>query len=158
MKPDDLPMITGFGLVLTFLLLGVLMVFATLVIARLVAPRRYTEEKMTPYECGEDPVGNSWIQFNIRFYIFALVFLIFDVEMAFLLPWAVAFRSQELAASYGALAFWDAVVFVAILVVGLIYLWARGDLRWVRPQPQIDKKEPTEREKRQRDMLLGKAV
>ena len=86
------------------------------------------------------------------------VFLIFDVEMAFLLPWAVAFRSPELAALYGPLAFWDAVVFVAILVVGLVYLWARGDLRWVRPQPQIDKKEPTERERRERDMLLGKAV
>lgn len=153
----QLPMITGFGLVLAYFVTGILFLAVPLTIQRLLAPRKYSEEKYIPYECGEDPVGSPWVQFNIRFYIFALVFLIFDVEVAFLLPWAVAFANPELTANYGMLAFWDGVLFVAILVVGFAYLWARGDLRWIRPKPAAEK-ELDARTKKEREILLGKAV
>src|SRR5512134_874254 len=97
----------------------------------LIRPRRASEEKLTTYECGENPVGSAWVQFNIRFYVFALIFVVFDVEAAFLLPWAVAFRGmQELAP----LAFFEGVVFILILAVALAYVWRKGDLAWVRPE------------------------
>jgi len=158
METTTLPMIAGYGLVLAFMAAGVLFILIALVLQRFISTRHITEEKMLPYECGEDVVGSPWVQFNIRFYIFALVFLIFDVELAFLLPWAVAYRNPALMASYGWMAFWDGVIFIGILVVGLIYLWARGDLRWVRPRPDVETKEPDERDLREREMLLGKVV
>ena len=89
---------------------------------------RSSEEKHTTYECGEEPVGNAWIQFNIRFYVFALIFIVFDVEAVFLLPWATVFREL------GALAYVEGLVFIAILVVALAYVWRKGDLAWVRPE------------------------
>jgi NADH-quinone oxidoreductase subunit A len=94
----------------------------------LISPRRPTEEKASTYECGEDPQGSAWIQFNIRFYVFALIFVIFDVEAAFLIPWAVVFRD------FGVLALLEGVVFILILVVALAYVWRKGDLAWVRPE------------------------
>ena len=78
------------------------------------------------YECGEIPEGSAWVQFNIRFYVIALIFLIFDVEIVFLFPWAVVY--QDL----GLLAFIEAFIFVLILIVGFIYVWAKGDLDWVK--------------------------
>ena len=72
--------------------------------------------------------GSPWIKFNIRFYVFALIFIIFDVEVAFLLPWAVVFKEL------GWIAFVEGLIFIAILMVGLAYVWAKGDLQWVRPE------------------------
>jgi NADH-quinone oxidoreductase subunit A len=91
-------------------------------------PSRFSEEKLTTYECGENPVGNAWVQFNIRFYVFALIFVVFDVEAVFLLPWATVFREL------GLVAYLEGVVFIAILVVALAYVWRKGDLAWVRPE------------------------
>jgi NADH:ubiquinone oxidoreductase subunit 3 (subunit A) len=93
-----------------------------------IRPSRFSEEKLTTYECGENPVGSAWIQFNIRFYVFALIFIIFDVEAVFLLPWAVVYREL------GLLAFVEGLVFIGILVVALAYVWRKGDLEWVRPE------------------------
>ena len=95
---------------------------------RVLRPARFSEEKLTTYECGEEPVGNAWIQFNIRFYVFALIFVVFDVEAVFLLPWATVFREL------GPLAYLEGLVFIAILVVALAYVWRKGDLAWVRPE------------------------
>jgi len=78
------------------------------------------------YECGEVPEGSAWVKFNIRFYIIALVFIIFDVEVIFLFPWAVVF--QDL----GLLAFIEMMIFIFILVVGFAYVWIKGDLNWVK--------------------------
>ena len=75
-----------------------------------------------------EPQGSAWIQFNIRFYVFALIFIVFDVEAVFLLPWAVVFRQL------GPLAFVEGLVFIAILVVALAYVWRKGDLEWVRAE------------------------
>ncbi|MFC1556119.1 NADH-quinone oxidoreductase subunit A, partial [candidate division KSB1 bacterium] len=85
-----------------------------------------TDEKMLPYECGEDPVGSAWIRFNNRFYIVALVFIIFDIEVVFLFPWALVFKKL------GMFAFIEMMVFLAILFAGFAYVWAKGDLEWVR--------------------------
>jgi len=82
--------------------------------------------KLSTYECGEVPYGSSWVQFNIRFYVVALIFIIFDVEVALLYPWAVIFQRL------GLLAFIEAFIFIVILLAGLAYLWKEGDLEWVR--------------------------
>ena len=98
-----------------------------LAIQHLVAPRQNKGgDKLESYECGELPEGSAWVKFNIRFYVIALIFLIFDVEIAFLFPWAVVY--QEL----GLLAFIEAFLFVFILLVGFAYVWAKGDLDWVK--------------------------
>jgi NAD(P)H-quinone oxidoreductase subunit 3 len=94
----------------------------------LIRPKRFSEEKLTTYECGENPTGSAWIQFNIRFYVFALIFVVFDVETVFLLPWAVVYKD------IGLLAFVEGLVFISILVVALVYVWRKGDLEWVRAE------------------------
>lgn len=99
-----------------------------LILWRVIRPSRASEEKLTTYECGENPTGSAWIQFNIRFYVFALIFIVFDVEAVFLLPWAVVFKEL------GLLAFLEGLVFIAILVVALAYVWRKGDLEWVRAE------------------------
>jgi NADH-quinone oxidoreductase subunit A len=114
--------------VLLLIVAGFVFVGATLIVASLVRPSKPSPEKSMSYECGENPVGNAWVQFNIRFYVFALAFLIFDVEAVFLFPWAVVF--QEL----GLFAFIEGLIFIAILALGLAYLWAKGDLEWVREE------------------------
>ena len=83
------------------------------------------------YECGEIPEGSAWVKFNVRFYVIALIFIIFDVEVIFLYPWAVIF--QELTNNgLGLLAFLEMFIFVLILIVGFAYVWIKGDLDWVR--------------------------
>jgi NADH-quinone oxidoreductase subunit A len=114
--------------ILMFLIAGAAFVGVTLTVSSLVRPSKYTKEKYLPYECGEDPVGSSWVQFNIRFYVFALVFIIFDVEAVFLFPWAVVYKGL------GLFAFVEGLIFIGILVLGLAYLWAKGDLEWVRTE------------------------
>jgi NAD(P)H-quinone oxidoreductase subunit 3 len=89
-----------------------------------VAPVRRGPEKYTSYESGIEPMGESWIQFQIRYYMFALVFVVFDVETVFLYPWALNFEQL------GVTAFVEALVFVLILVIGLIYAWRKGALEW----------------------------
>jgi NADH-quinone oxidoreductase subunit A len=112
---------------------AVVFIAAALIVQRLFSTRRPSEEKSLPYECGEDPVGTPWVQFNIRFYAFALAFLVFDVEVVFLLPWAVAYRGLDTQAMRW-VGFADGVLFVAILFVGLVWAWARGHLEWVKPR------------------------
>ncbi|HQI75044.1 MAG TPA: NADH-quinone oxidoreductase subunit A, partial [Candidatus Latescibacteria bacterium] len=93
----------------------------------LFRPANPSAEKLATYECGEIPFGGSWIQFNLRYYLIALVFLIFEVEVVFLYPWAVVLRT------IGAFAFWEMIVFLAILLVGFAYVWRKGDLSWFTP-------------------------
>jgi NADH-quinone oxidoreductase subunit A len=114
--------------VLTFLIVSVGFLVVNLIVWKVLRPSRFSEEKLTTYECGENPLGSAWVQFNIRFYVFALIFIIFDVEAVFLLPWAVVFREL------GPLAFVEGLVFILILVVALAYVWRKGDLEWVRAE------------------------
>ncbi len=120
--------LAAYSSVLAFLLVGIAFLAINLVLWWFIRPSRFSEEKLTTYECGENPTGSAWIQFNIRFYVFALIFIVFDVEAVFLLPWAVVFREL------GLLAFVEGLVFIAILVVALAYVWRKGDLEWVRAE------------------------
>lgn len=111
--------------VLIFILSGIGLVLMVFVINRLVAPHYPYQVKNETYECGEPTIGTSWVQFNNRFYIFGLLFVIFDVEAVFLFPWAVAYKSL------GLFALVEMVIFIAILLVGLVYAWKKGALKWV---------------------------
>ena len=111
--------------VLIFLFAGTGVVLFTFWLSRLVRPHHPYKEKTINYECAENPIGTSWIQFNNRFYIFALIFVVFDVEVVFLFPWAVAFGQL------GLFALIEMVVFILILFFGLFYAWKRGVLKWV---------------------------
>jgi NADH-quinone oxidoreductase subunit A len=126
-----MPMMIHFATILVFLGVGILFVAVSLIIAQLIRPSKITPEKILPYECGENAQGSPWIKFNIRFYVMALIFIIFDVEIIFLLPWAVVFK-QFVNEGLGPLAFFEGLVFILILAVGLAYVWAKGDLQWVR--------------------------
>lgn len=114
-----------------WLFIGVFLVLApvfpalALVIPRIIAPRKPNPVKSQTYECGIETVGNTWVQFRVQYYIFALIFLIFDVEMVFLFPWAVAFDQLRLFAVL------EGVLFILILVAGLIYAWRKGALEWM---------------------------
>jgi NADH-quinone oxidoreductase subunit A len=108
-----------------FIVAGSAIVLITFFISRLIRPRNPYPAKNVNYECAEEPVGSSWIQFNPRFYIFALIFVIFDVEAVFMFPWAVAFNQL------GLYALIEMVIFILILLFGLYYAWKRGALRWV---------------------------
>ena len=119
-------MLFNFANVLIFLGIGAVFVVLNITISRLLHTKLFMGEKYIPYECGEDPVGDTRIKFNTRFYAIALIFLIFDVEIVFLFPWAVVFRN------IGLLAFVEMMIFIAILLVGLAYVWAKGDLEWIR--------------------------
>jgi len=121
-------MLLGFSSVLLFLVVGFIFLVIVLVLSRLIQAKGVPGiDKYIPYECGEVPEGSAWIRFNIRFYVFALIFIIFDVEIVFLLPWAVVFKKL------GAFAFIEGLIFIGILMVGLAYVWEKGDLEWVKP-------------------------
>ena len=115
--------------VAVFLLAGVLLVGAAVFTARLVAPRRPSLLKSTPYESGIEPIGGGWNQSHIRYYVFALLFLVFDVEAVFIFPWAVSIDYFK-GIGNGALVFFEMVAFVVILFLGLVYAIRKGVLRW----------------------------
>nr|WP_174819891.1 NADH-quinone oxidoreductase subunit A [Paenibacillus koleovorans] len=107
-----------------FLALGIFLPIAALTFGRLLRPHKPTEEKQTTYESGNEPVGTSHVRFNIRYYLFALMFVIFDVETVFMYPWAVAYNHL------GLFALVEMLIFVLLLVVGLIYAWKKKVLQW----------------------------
>lgn len=115
--------------VLMFLLFGaVFVVLNVSVLSRILRPKVKEAAKETTYECGEPPIGSSWVRFDMRFYTFALVFLILDVEVAFLFPWALIFKSFKSTWFI----FVEAAIFLLVLGVGLVYVWVKGDLDWVK--------------------------
>ena len=127
-----------FANVLVYIVISVGFIFGSLTIGRILRPHRPTPEKLSTYECGEEAIGSAWIQFNVRFYIIALIFLIFDVEIAVLFPWATVFKKL------GPLAFVEIVLFVGILVVGFAYVWVKGDLEWLRSLGEVHSEPPTQ--------------
>lgn len=127
--------LTNFGIVLVFFIVGALFVAVGLFVSALVRPQNPTEEKLMTYESGEVPVGSPWVQFNNRFYLVGLAYIIFDVELVLLFPWAVVYKGL------GWYSFWAMVIFVVILMLGLVYDWAKGYLEWDKPDPIIPKLE-----------------
>jgi NADH-quinone oxidoreductase subunit A len=119
----------SYGPIFIFFVASVAIVFAAMLANRLLAPHKPNPAKLTTYECGEEPVGSPWIRFNSRFYVIALIFIVFDVEVLFMFPWAV--NLKEL----GFFAWLEMAVFILILAVGLAYVWAKRDLEWIKPRP-----------------------
>jgi NADH-quinone oxidoreductase subunit A len=123
-----------FANVLVFALLAFVLCGLMLGLGLLLRPSNPSPGKLSTYECGEPPSGSAWINFNIRFYLIALVFVIFDVELAFVYPVAAVFRDWIMRGQ-GLFALAEITVFVGILAVGLVYVWVKGDLEWLKRIP-----------------------
>lgn len=127
-----------FANVLVFLLVACGFILGSMVLGRVIRRQRPDPEKLSTYECGEETIGTAWVQFNVRFYIVALVFLIFDVEIAVLFPWTTVFAEAK---SMGPLAFIEMSLFLVILLVGFAYVWVKGDLEWLKSLGEV-RQEP----------------
>jgi len=118
-------MLSDYALLGVFFIVGVLFPIAAFITSWLLRPKKIVGEKTIPYECGEKTIGSSRFQFNARYYVIALIFVIFDVEALFIVPWAVVFRTL------GWFAYLEMMLFILILVVGLAYAWKKGALEWL---------------------------
>lgn len=131
--------ISEFGQILLFLIAGILFLSLSFLVAQLVRPNRPNEQKLETYESGEQPQGTAWSQFNMRFYIVALIFILFEVEIVFLFPWATVFANKELIdqtnGAWGWFSLIEMIIFILILALGLAYAWINGLLDWVKPAP-----------------------
>ncbi len=107
-----------------FLIIGIIVPIVPLILARFIAPRKPNPIKQSTYECGIETVGDSWVQFKAQYYLFALVFLVFDVETVFLFPWALSINQLPLFVTL------EGILFISILVVGFVYAWRKGMLEW----------------------------
>lgn len=116
--------INNYVLVAIFVALGIFLPVAALTLGRFLRPHKPSAEKQTTYESGNEPVGSGQVRFNVRYYLFALMFVIFDVEAVFLYPWAVAYNKL------GLFAIVEMLIFVSLLVIGLIYAWKKKVLKW----------------------------
>ena len=110
--------------VIVGILIGIVFIASTLGVANLLAPRIRTRTKETVYECGMVPIGQGWNQMNLRYYLYAILFLIFEIEAVFLFPWAVMNRKL------GPVVFFEVMLFLGMLLFGLVYAWKKGMLRW----------------------------
>jgi NADH-quinone oxidoreductase subunit A len=120
---------------LALTVIGLLFMVAMIGLQKLLAPRNPFQRKLMPYECGEPPTGGAWINFNVRFYLIALVFVIFEVEVAFIYPVATVYldwvrRGQRLYALS------EVLIFLLILFIGLVYVWVKRDLEWIKKVPE----------------------
>ena len=131
-------MLIDYLAVLLFLVLGAVFVPVNLFIGSLIRPRINEPEKYAPYECGEESEGHLFNQFNPRFYVIALIFVIFEVELVFLFPWAL--RLREL----GWYGFTAGFIFLVILLLSLVYEWGKGNLEWIMP-PRLPASTAVER-------------
>ena len=125
--PYDIPVMTStppYLLLGLFFLIAVGFAVAPILVAKLVAPRKPSPTKQAPYECGLPSEGDPWVQFRVQYYCYALLFVIFDVEVAFIYPWATVWQGL------GVVGFLEMVLFVLILAAGLVYAWKRGLLEW----------------------------
>lgn len=132
-----------FGAVLAFAAVAVIMPFALLAVFRFIRPVLPDPDKSMTYECGEKPIGQAWFNFNPRFYLVALVFEIFEVDIALTFPVAAVFKEWVAAGpTYAWVAFAELALFIAILLVGLVWVWGHGDLEWMKKLARLDEVEP----------------
>lgn len=124
-------MLMAYASVAAFFLVAIGFIVGSMVFGKLLRPNNMYPEKLETYECGEAPVGPAWFNFNPRFYIVALIYIIFDVEIAFIYPVAAVFK-RWVDQGNGLFALVEVLIFVAILLLGLVYVWAKGDLEWIR--------------------------
>ncbi|MFC5270707.1 NADH-quinone oxidoreductase subunit A [Adhaeribacter terreus] len=133
--------LSDFGTILLFLIGGAVFILIGLVASKMLRPSNPNPEKLSSYECGEEAMGSSWVSFNPRFYVIALIFIIFDVELVFFFPWAVVFGQEELIRATNGIWGWFSLIemgiFLGILILGLAYVWVNGHLDWIKPKPEI---------------------
>lgn len=131
---------SGFGIALLFIIGAVAFVTVTLLVGKILHPVRPNEEKNSTYESGEEPVKSAWNIFNVRFYVVALIFLLFETELVFLFPWATVFADESMNevtdGLWGRFSLIETFIFIGILLLGLVYVWANGMLDWVKPNPK----------------------
>lgn len=118
-------MLQDYAYVAGFLLVGVLFVGLAFVFSKILRPHHPNPTKTSTYECGEPAFGSAWVQYNVKYYIFAIAFVVFDVETVFLFPWAVAFKEL------GIIGFLEMGIFIGILILGLAYAWKKKFLKWI---------------------------
>ncbi len=135
--------LSAFGEVLLYIIGGILFIVISLFASSLLRPNRPSAQKLSTYESGEEAISSPWIQFNIRFYIVALIFLLFEVEILFLFPWATVFADKRLLEETNGLWGWfsvvEVVIFIGVLALGLAYAWVNGHFDWVKPEPEPTK-------------------
>ena len=127
-------MLMAYAAVAAFFLVGIVFVLGALLAGKLVRPNNPYPKKLETYECGEQPIGPAWFNFNPRFYIIALIYIVFDVEIAFVYPVATVFK-RWVDQGTGLFALVEIFLFVAILMLGLVYVWVKGDLEWLKRLP-----------------------
>jgi NADH-quinone oxidoreductase subunit A len=128
-----------FGAVIAFAVVAIGFAVVALTIGRLLRPHHPEESKSTIYECGEKPIGTAWMNFNPRFYLIALVFVIFEVDIALTFPVVAVFKEWVATSpSAGLVALAELLLFTLILVVGLVWVWVHGDLEWVKKLAQVE--------------------
>jgi len=142
---------SAWGEVLLFIIGGLLFVSLALLVSKIIRPSRPNPEKLTSYESGEEPLGSPWVQYNVRFYVIALIFILFEVEIVFLFPWATIFSNKQLIletnGSWGWFAMVEMLIFVGLLALGLAYAWKNGHLDWIKSKPEVSEfKSPVPRE------------
>ncbi|HNJ77046.1 MAG: NADH-quinone oxidoreductase subunit A [Rhodocyclaceae bacterium] len=123
-------MLENYFPILVFILVGVTIGVLPIVLGWLVAPNRPDSEKLSPYECGFEAFEDARMKFDVRYYLIAIIFILFDLEIAFLFPWAAIFKEIVETPAIKMFGFVEMMVFVAILVVGYVYAWAKGALEW----------------------------
>ena len=131
------PNLSEFSIILIFIIGAIAFAMIGLFASKIIRPNKPNFEKLTTYESGEDTVGNAWGRFNVRFYVVAIIFLLFEVEIIYLFPWAIIFGDKELIEGTDWAWAWFAVtemfIFIGLLALGLVYAWRKGFLDWVRP-------------------------
>ena len=127
-------MYLNFGVPLALTIIGISFVALMCGLQRLLAPQNPYARKLTPYECGEPPTGRAWMNFNVRFYLIALIFVVFEVEIAFVYPIAAVYL-EWVRAGRRLYALSEILIFLLILFVGLVYVWVKHDLEWIKKIP-----------------------
>jgi NADH-quinone oxidoreductase subunit A len=123
-------MLENYFPVLLFILVGIAFGCAPMLMGRLIAPNRPDSEKLSPFECGFEPFEDARMKFDVRYYLIAILFILFDLEIAFLFPWASIFKEIVSTEAMRLFGFIEMFVFIGILVVGYVYAWAKGALDW----------------------------
>lgn len=117
--------LTGYGIIAAFIGFSIAFCVALLIFSYIIQPKAPSKNKLSTYECGMKPIGNARSQFDMKYYLYALIFIVFDIEAVFLFPWAVAYNKVR-----SSLYAFEAFIFILILVLGLVYAWKKGLLKW----------------------------
>ena len=123
-------MLENYFPVLVFVVVGIAFGFMPMLLGRLVSPHRPDSEKLSPFECGFEPFEDARIKFDVRYYLLAILFILFDLEIAFLFPWATILREIAANESIRIFGFFEMIVFLGILLLGYVYVWKKGALDW----------------------------